>query len=190
MATIDQVKKHYDKLTAKERYALMVAARARGDMAERELLIQTAPKILFEYPHCKGLADGFEDLTNWHIMQQLGTAGFFWMLIYLNETSEGEIEAREREEIPTEETILTFTARRFLEGQEAYKAICQEYGLDPEVIQDSYNCFPELTAFTEIIMRKGFELSETELTGLEETKADYREVIEHSRELGAESKAK
>jgi hypothetical protein len=192
MATIDQVKKHYDKLTAPERFALWTSAGARDDQAERRALLDSAPKVLFEFPHIKGLADGFADLTSYHLIQQLGTAGAFWMLIYLTDGEEypQRLETIEAEEIPTGETALTLTARRFLEGQEAYKAICAEYGIDPEALENLYNPNPAWTAFTEIIIRRGLEMSETELTDLEATKAAYRTVIETKRAEWSETKAR
>jgi hypothetical protein len=192
MATIDQIKKHYDKLTARERFVLVVAADARGDQAERAALLASAPKVTFRFPHIKGISDGFDILTEYHIMQQLGTAGSFWMLIYLTEGDEypRRLETIEAEEIPTGETALTLTARRFLEGLEGYRAICAEYGIDPQTIEGLYNQYPELTAFTEIIIRRGLEMSEIELTDLEATKAAYRTMIETQRERWAETKAR
>ena len=47
MTTIDQIKKHYDKLTAPERFALMIKAGARGDQDERRALYDSAPKVAF-----------------------------------------------------------------------------------------------------------------------------------------------
>jgi len=43
---------------------------------------------------------------------------------------------------------------------------------------------------TEVIIRRGLEMSETELTDLEKAKDEYRALIEQSREHWAEAKAR
>jgi hypothetical protein len=192
MATIESLKKHYDKLTAPERFALMIRAAIREDKAEESALEASAPKVNFEFPHTVGLSYGFRQLVKNHLIQQLGAAGSFFMLIYLSEDSriDKHIEAIEAEEIPTAETAITLVARRFLEGLEAFRAICQEYKIDPEAMNETYNPCPLLTVMVETIARRGLEMSDTELTDLEAKKAEYRAVIEESRQHWAEARAK
>jgi hypothetical protein len=189
MATIDQVKKHYDKLTARERFALLVAASARDDETERRALLDSAPRVTFSFPHHHGIMEGFDFLTEYHIMQQLGTAGMFFLLTYLQDDPDRPIHGPNGEEV-TSESVITLTGRRFLEGLEGYNAVCQEYSIDPETMTETYNLYPELLEFVEIIIRRGFELSETELTDLEATKAAYRQVIETKRADWSETKAR
>ena len=187
---MDQIKKHYDKLTAGERFALMVSASLRNDTNEENALVNSAPKVNWEFPHTVGLSYGFRRLVKHHIAQQLGTAGTFWMLIYMSENDKAgpHLEEIEAEETP-DERMLSLTARRFMEGREGFNAVCREYKIDPDAMRDNYNQYPELTAMTEIIIRRGFDLKEIELTDLENTKAAYRELIEESREYWQEKKA-
>jgi hypothetical protein len=51
--------KLYDRLTPHERLPLIVAAAAWGDDQERQRLMGSAPKKLYEVPDYQGLADGF-----------------------------------------------------------------------------------------------------------------------------------
>ena len=83
MTNIDQIKKHYGKLTAPERFALLIAAAVREDAGEERALVDSAPTVSWEFPHTVGLTFGFRDLTQHHVIQQLGTAGTFFMLMYL-----------------------------------------------------------------------------------------------------------
>lgn len=188
---LQQIEKHYDKLTARERFALMMAAQARGDQGTQIALGSSAPTVTFEFSHCKGLADGFEDLTRYHAMQQLGTAGTFFMLVYLqSDDGTNQFTATINGEEVTTESAITLCARRYLEGLEAYHAVCQEYDIDPEYLEENYLRYPELLAFTELIVRRGFDLSKTELTDLEATKQSYRKVIDQARERWAEARAR
>lgn len=190
MATIEQVKKHYNKLTAPERFALLIRAAIREDKADENALINSAPTVSWEFPHTIGLTLGFRQLVKNHLIHQLGMAGNFFMLTYFsNEDMDRVLDTIEGQEI-TGETALTLTARRFLEGLEAFNAVCQEYNVDPAAMTEIYNPFPMLTGMTEAIVRRGLEMSETDLTDLEKTKAEYRGVIEASREHWAEAKAR
>ncbi len=192
MATIDQIKKHYDKLTARERFALVVAAAGREDKAERTALIDSAPEVTFTFPHIKGLAEGFRDLTSYHLAQQLGTAGTFFMLTGF------DYEPGKNYEMTNTITGETFTpddaieliARRFMEGQEAYKTVCAEYGVDPETMTAGRPSYPELLAMCELVIRVAYDDGPPELAGLEATKATYRELIETERAEWAEGKAR
>jgi hypothetical protein len=190
MATIDQIKKHYDKLTARERFALITAAAIRNDTAEESALINSAPVINWEYPHTIGLTYGFKQLVKYHVSQQLGTAGTFFMLMHLwqNEASTPILEAIEAEELTNGETALSITARRFLEGKKAFETVCREYDVDPQAMEDSYNPAPMLTFMMDNTQRLGFA-DGVELTDLEKTTNEYRALIEQSREHWAEGKA-
>jgi hypothetical protein len=192
MPTIDQLKKQYDKLTAPERFALMIAAAIREDKAEERALEASAPKVNWEFPHTIGLTFGFRQLVKNHLINVLGWAGSFFMLMYMSEDANAarRLETIEAEEIPTGEAVITLTARRFLEGVEAFRTVCREYNIDPAAMEEIYNPFPMLSLMMEVIARKGFEMASEELTDLEQQTAEYRGMIEGSREHWAENKAR
>jgi hypothetical protein len=176
MATIDQIKRHYDKLSSRERFALMVSAGARGDQAERMLLSDTAPQLVFQFPHTIGLADAFDSLTTFHMIQQLGTASSFWMLIRWAEVDQDEPVY----EGHTLGDALELAGRRFLEGLEAYRAVCQEWDVDPETMQGMYGDYDHVLAITEFVLRAVDEDGPI-LTDLESTIEAYKNLID--REL-------
>jgi hypothetical protein len=194
MTTIDQLKKHYNKLTAPERFALMVSAGARGDKSERKALSDSAPKVNFEFPNTQGLAEGFDFLTAWHVIQQLGSAGTFWLLNTMaTDAEDGEaVTTLEGKQYVYGEAI-SLAARRFIEGMEAFKAVCQEYNIDPEILTGLYSGYEMLLAYTELVIKSFYDensVDANELKDLEETKQAYRSAIEHEREAWAEARAK
>jgi hypothetical protein len=189
MATIDQVKKQYGKLTARERFALVVAAGAREDETERRALMAAAPKVTFSFPHTQGLADGFQFLTSWHLIQQLGTAGTLFMLIHFEDDNPLVTNKIDGMEYSLMDAI-ELNARRFMEGLEAYRAICAEYGIDPETLTDAYSSYPELREMAELIILRFHADDPLELTDLEATKETYRQVIESQRAAWSEAKAR
>lgn len=69
------VARHYDKLTPAERFPLIVAAAGRGDDAERERLVGSAPRATFTIPHHWGAATAFEFLAYYEFMTVLDFAG-------------------------------------------------------------------------------------------------------------------
>jgi hypothetical protein len=188
MTTIEQLKKHYDKLTAPERFALILSADLRGDISERDALENSAPKVNWEFPHTVGLTYGFRQLIKRHVIHQLGTAGTFFALISLfrDEASRPEVI---NEDVPDPETALSLLARRFLEDKKAFEMVCQEYKIDPQAMDDVYNPFPALVLCMEMTLALGFE-DNADLTDLEKTTAEYRALIEDSREHWAENKAR
>jgi len=186
MATIDQIKKEYNKLTAPERFALMVAAGARGDQAERQALYNSAPKVTFEFPHVKGLADGFENLTTWHLIQQLGAAATFFMLIHWEDDDIDKpiIDGH------TLGDAIRLSMRRFLEGYEAYRAVCHECNIDPETLTGLYPNYDSVIGMATLVIRAMDNENPIELPDLESTKEAYRELIKHAREEWAETRAR
>src|SRR3954454_11305960 len=55
--------KNYDRLTAEERFRLILAASERGDEAERERLANAGQRIRLSMPDHVPYAEAFEDLA-------------------------------------------------------------------------------------------------------------------------------
>ena len=55
--------RHYGKLTAEERFRLILAARARGDEAEGDRLVSAGQRITLSMPDHAPYADAFEELA-------------------------------------------------------------------------------------------------------------------------------
>jgi len=184
------IQKHYDKLTARERFALTIQAAAREDEAERRALIDTAPKVTFEFPHTIGLHEGFRQLVKMHMIQQLGRAGTFFMLIGFNDDKH-KFNLTEQGEAVTIGDAIELCARRFMEGLEAFAVICKEYDVDAEVLKTDYD-YDYVLMFAEAVIRAwyGDDCSPTLLPDLESKITQFREIIETSRQDWAEARAK
>jgi hypothetical protein len=60
--------KLYPELTAKERLALMIAARRRGDASERKRLAESAPQQCFAVSHHHYLANALIEAAHLHLL--------------------------------------------------------------------------------------------------------------------------
>jgi hypothetical protein len=131
-------------------------------------------------PDTWGISQGFYSLTDYHLIQQLGTAGSIWLFSYWREDGEQEYTDPETGQSYTITDAHKLAVRHFLEGAEAFRAICQEYKIDPAAFSGMYELYDMLLMFTEAIARRLCELQDIELTGLEETKQAYRMIVEKS----------
>jgi hypothetical protein len=172
---INAIQKHYDKLTVKERFAALVAAGMRGDDQEREALLRSAPRKTFSVPHTYGLSEAFISLSMWHVIDQLGYAVTFYFLIFNDEIeSDIQIEGFDFND------IMILLQRRILTGREAWRAICKEYGVDPEKMLEALP-YTEMIDLVELIVRAANHDAPLELTDLQETIDGLRAVIETKR---------
>src|SRR5690242_12981824 len=90
MPTIDSLKKQYDKLTTRERFALLMTARDRDDANEISALIKSAPRKSWSMLTTYGLSEGFDFAGMWYMMEQLGyIAALYFMFENLQPDSPG-----------------------------------------------------------------------------------------------------
>ncbi len=175
---INTLRKNYDKLNPKERFAAIVAAGLRNDDQERKALLQSAPRKHWSIPNTYGLSDAFIFLSMWHVMSQLGFAASFYWLLQMDDLGEKKIHIGEQAVNFGDAFILV--QRRVLEGREAWRAICKEYGIDPDRMLDALP-YIEMIEMTELIVRAMSKDNPIELTDLQETINGYREAIESKR---------
>lgn len=179
MTTIDQVKKQYSKLTPRERFALIVAAAARNDEAERKALIDSAPRRTWSVPTTYGITEGFLAATDFHLISQLGNAATIWMLSYWQQDGndhdyvDGETGTRY-----TLQEAHALAVRRFVTNADAFAAVCKEYKVDPAAFNGMYPLYGMVLVFTELIARRFCKELEMELPELEETKRAYKTLLE------------
>jgi hypothetical protein len=181
MATIDQLKKHYDKLTARERFALIMGAYARMDEPTIDELLASAPRKIFSMPHTRGLTDGFQFAAMYHMIDQLGwAASMYWFM----QASEGEKSGK----VITIgsvtydlDDVLTNVFKRMLSNAEAWREMCQEYKIDPEGVLQHYPHAPMLEMIELIVNGAAVLMGEGGIDPREkdETLKTYRMVIEH-----------
>jgi hypothetical protein len=188
MTTLDQLKKHYDKLTTRERFALIMAADARGDTSEAKALARAAPRKTFQFANIAGLQEGFEFVAMMHIMSQLGhAAGFYWMMLVSDASPIGDkpLAVNIGGELFTEDRAIELLHRNIIGGRDAFRMLCEEYKLSPADILQRYP-FVETVQIGEALVRVVFEQDEpTEVQRAEletytrETLEAYRAAIAH-----------
>jgi hypothetical protein len=130
-----ELARHYDVLSPRECYSLMVAARLRGDVIEAERLANQAPRASFSVPHYRGLAEGMAHLSLLHVIQLLDIAAQFWQTEALLE-SVATFETQKNRN--ARESRLHQTLRLwgylFVVETEAWNRFCAELHLDPEAV--------------------------------------------------------
>jgi hypothetical protein len=79
--TTDGLTKFYDKLLPAERHALILAADLRGDEAEAERLLRTAPRLTYSVPHHHLQAEAFQLVALVHLAQLLHLSSAYWQAL-------------------------------------------------------------------------------------------------------------
>jgi hypothetical protein len=179
MPTIDQLKKQYNKLSTRERYALMMAAHARGDELETKELLRTAPRKIFSYANTSGLQDGFRFVCMMHIMSQLGHAAGFYFVMLANPDDE-PLNVKIGDETFTEERAIELLHRNIIGGRDAFRMLCEEYKLDPSDMLKDYP-FIETIEIGQALVRLSAEEMETTDEQRAELKEYTRETLETYR---------
>jgi hypothetical protein len=121
-----QLNRHYENLTPQERFSLIVAAGIRGDEADREQLVRSAPRKAFSVPNHRGYAEGFAEVGNLYVAQQLQTGVWMWRAMTVIESGE--------KDNPRMEQCLAMFAHRFLVMQRAWRLLGEEYGVDGDAV--------------------------------------------------------
>jgi len=156
------LQKHYDKLTARERYAAMVAANQRGDNQELAALAQSAPRIVFSVTDAYGLSRAFEFLAAHNHIMRLGYAALLFSLP-LNDGRQADVT----------EAFLAQVTRRILAERAAWQAICAEYGIDAELFLPHSGIIARAEALVDEFLGEDADGEDAE-----DTIGEYRSAIE------------
>jgi hypothetical protein len=179
MATIDQLKKQYGKLSPSERFALIVAAVARDDETERKALMSSAPRKHWSMPDTYGLAQGFLALTDYHLINELGAAATIWLMSYWHEDDNGReyVDGATGKRYTINEAHA-LAVRNFITHADAFQAVCKEYKVDPAAFHEICEIYGMMLVFTDVTSRRFAEALKMEFPELEETKQAYRLIVE------------
>ena len=142
----NSIQKHYDKLSARERFALLVAAGLRGDYADRAALISSAPRKTFSVPNTYGLSDAFQFAAMWHVMTLANyEAAYYLCLAVTADDYQDEVGKDAAEGIPV---ILQKANIEFM----AWRELCAEYGVDPDKLCESFPNAEGLDLFERMVI--------------------------------------
>lgn len=167
------LKKHYDKLGIKERFAAIAAAAARKDYTELDALTSTAPRVSYRMPNTFGISRGFIEAMNWYIMAQYGKAAAFYCLANYN-----------HDPAPADDEIsdaLKNLQRDLWVNRKAFETICAEYGVEPDAMLEGYP-YNEVLEMVFITIAFANKLSPLPLDGLDQCVNAMRKVIEDYRQ--------
>ena len=167
------IQKNYDKLTANERFSLLTAAIDRDDAQDRAALIASSPMKTWKVPITYGLRDAFDFLSNFHVNMQLGYAGVFWYMLFI----EDENTAAKLNGLDFNDAMILLQ-RRIITGRDAWRAVCAAYGVDPDKMLEGHN-FIEMIETTELMVRAASP--DLELLDLQENIDSYKLAIETKR---------
>lgn len=184
MPTITQLQKHYDKLTDRERFALIHAAAHRDDETELKELQRTAPRKHVSYPSTIGLAQGFTFAGTFYMMeQQADLMLIFWMFHQYSDTFQTFDMVFEGRKIQTSaEELIDKMARRVLARAAAWQDLCRDYKIDSAAELEAYPRYAEMILLIGVLDAAAGEMGEEAQPSQDEiTKAldGMRETIEH-----------
>jgi hypothetical protein len=124
--------RHYEGLTPWERLPLILAAFARGDEAERERLVASAPRVCYEFPDHFGLGTAFREVSEMHFMRLLHLAALYFRALGFADAWDDE----PGERMLDAALLFGYLFRAQLGG---WRAFCAELHIDPDV---SWSCLP------------------------------------------------
>lgn len=186
MRSNGNLQKHYGTFSPRERLALIFAAIARGDDAERRALIDSAPVFTYRMADYHGEADAFNLICLYHIAKQLELA-------YLQATiAHAEPKGKEKQEHMY--NAYCISAYVFCVHAEAWRAFCEGLGIDADAALKGLPGEQSLEMAESLARKMAFtreeaqaEFAETadrlqlqgELITVDSAKQQMREVYDH-----------
>jgi hypothetical protein len=144
------LQKNYDKLTPRERLALIFAAIARDDEAERRVLLDTAPRALYRLSHHQNAFDVLQLLALSYLVNQLNRACSISTLAHVGEENDAAYRA------------ARIGAYLFCVQADAWRAFCGELGIDPHAMLAGFEDALFSLEFAEKVARElAFTFEET-----------------------------
>lgn len=184
--------KLYDRLTPRERVALILAAEEREDEVDRERLIRVAPRCLYQIPDHYGFADGLVITALHFTARVLEKVAFFWQV----STHATELRAVEHDRAASVERTVRAMARLILIEVDGWCHFCVELGIDPDSITRDQPGFEDVNEVLESAQLVA--LSETEmedwfaehspdqglkLRDIQHVANEYRRIFENRRAI-------
>lgn len=149
--------KLYDRLTPLERLPLIMAATNRGDTAEADRLVRSAPRIDVRMPDYFILGEGLLHLSHIHMIEHLDLVLKFWLGAYIVKTSDGPgADKKEKAEGDRFWSEVRMTAYRICVEADAWRRLCGELKIDPEALFRDLPGYEAMQATEEAARRSAF----------------------------------
>lgn len=144
------LQRQYDKLTPRERVALILEATKRGDASERAALQRTAPRVSYQIANHHGTLEALQFVAHIHLIFQLDRALSVAMLAH----------AAADEDVAWRGACVG--AYVFCVQADAWRAFCAEIGIAPELAFFGFDNARQSLEFSERIAREfAFTFEET-----------------------------
>lgn len=129
---LNQLQKHYDKLTPRERLAAVLEAKARNDEQEQYALASAAPKKCYDVTHHYFLQDAWEQLAAFHMVEMLnmGCTLFQGEAVLFLEVYKNKAE----HETDIVADLLLSVAGNIVLIDTAWQAFCKAENMDPDKV--------------------------------------------------------
>lgn len=128
---VKTLRKNYDKLTVRERFAALVAAASRDDEDERRALLAAAPRRTYSLPHHYWLSADFCTLTMLFRLMQLERAGLLVLTFYFDSERNSSSGRNSDSRLEAVFSCLETLAASLRRDDAAWRQVCAEYGIDP-----------------------------------------------------------
>lgn len=171
------LQKQYDKLTPRERVALILEAAKRGDASERAALQRSAPRLSYRVANHHGTLEALQFVAHTHLIVQLDRALSVAMLGIMAEDTNTN-------DLPTQAyRAACVGAYAFCMQADAWRAFCAELGIAPELAFYGFDNARLTLEFSEKIAREfAFTFEETRAE-MEKTFGEDVDVITPERAL-------
>lgn len=147
------LQRQYDKLTPRERVALILEAAKRGDASERDALQRTAPTRSYQIGHHHGTLEALQLVAHAHLIFQLDRALSVAMLGFIAEDTNANDAMKPS--LPTRAyRAACIGAYAFCVQADAWRAFCAELGIDPELAFYGFDNARCMLEFNEKIARE------------------------------------
>ena len=144
--------KLYDKLTARERLPLIIAAARRADAVERQRLTSSAPRMQLTVGHHYTLGTALAEAADVHLLTLLDLAASYWQWWGLwgwqgqrrqsqtdreqgRAADAGEASAEDAEELRTY-SMVRYQAFLFVTHLDGWRQFCRDWHIEPEALLD------------------------------------------------------
>ena len=126
----------YDRLTPRERLPLILAASARGDEAELDRLVQSAPSKVFRVPDYFGQAEGVELAALLQQIELLDVAAAYWWVGGMLAEHEAWTDGEEDEISKRLRAVVRMFAYIFTTKLDGWRQFCAESKIDAEQLMN------------------------------------------------------
>jgi hypothetical protein len=128
----DGLAKLYDQLLPQERHALILAANLRGDEAEVERLVRTAPRVNYSVPHHYPQAEAFHAVALLHLARMLYLSSAYWQAMARSLDAAGLLGKAFQKRL---DQVVRVLAYLFLSSARGWEQFCEGLHIPADILK-------------------------------------------------------